>query len=228
MCLKISLNLNFTALNCSDGVCEKYFPYFNNFEKYDSLEESILYLCLTSFLYFAIVIILEHKLIQKLFMMLKKKVQAKVNDKLDDQVKAEEIYVANEIKKLNKQGKVFFFQLENIIRKKNNFLFFTGETLQTQRNNFFLNGNGENHSIYLAYELSKSYGNLAAVKKISFSVKKRECFGLLGVNGAGKSTTFRLLTGEEFPNSGIMYLNGKDISKNRREVYYFRVRKSFL
>ncbi|XP_051164051.1 phospholipid-transporting ATPase ABCA3-like [Leptopilina boulardi] len=183
------------ALNCSDGVCEKYFPYFNNFEKYDSLEESILYLCLTSFLYFAIVVILEHKLIQKLFMMLKKKVQGNVNDKLDDQVKAEEIYVANEIKKLNKQG----------------------ETLQTQRNNFFLNGNGENHSIYLAYELSKSYGNLAAVKKISFSVKKRECFGLLGVNGAGKSTTFRLLTGEEFPNSGIMYLNGKDISKNRRE-----------
>lgn len=76
----------------------------------------------------------------------------------------------------------------------------------------------ENDSIYLVYKLSKKYGNLTAVKEISFSVKKSECFGLLGVNGAGKSTTFRMLTGEDFPNSGIMYLNGKEITSNRKEV----------
>ncbi|KPJ10426.1 ATP-binding cassette sub-family A member 3 [Papilio machaon] len=54
-----------------------------------------------------------------------------------------------------------------------------------------------------------------AVKGISFSVKKGECFGLLGVNGAGKSTTFKMLTGEECPTRGTIFANGHHIDKNR-------------
>lgn len=60
-----------------------------------------------------------------------------------------------------------------------------------------------------------------AVQEISFRVKQRECFGLLGVNGAGKSTTFRMLTGEEIPNSGIMYLGKSEININRKDVIYY-------
>lgn len=60
-----------------------------------------------------------------------------------------------------------------------------------------------------------------AVQEISFRVKQRECFGLLGVNGAGKSTTFRMLTGEEIPNSGIMYLGNSEININRKDVIYY-------
>lgn len=84
------------------------------------------------------------------------------------------------------------------------------EQLQTLTN--------EDDSLFLVYELSKYYGNLMAVKEISFRVKPRECFGLLGVNGAGKSTTFRMLTGEEMSNSGIMYLGQAEIHSNRRKV----------
>lgn len=76
------------------------------------------------------------------------------------------------------------------------------------------NGN----SLFLVYELSKYYGKLMAVKEISFRVKPQECFGLLGVNGAGKSTTFRMLTGEEMSNSGIMYLRQAEIHSNRTKV----------
>ncbi|XP_011706115.1 PREDICTED: ATP-binding cassette sub-family A member 3-like, partial [Wasmannia auropunctata] len=54
-----------------------------------------------------------------------------------------------------------------------------------------------------------------AVKEISFRVKPQECFGLLGINDAGKSTIFRILTGEEMSNSGIMYLKQTDIHSNR-------------
>jgi ABC-type multidrug transport system ATPase subunit len=43
---------------------------------------------------------------------------------------------------------------------------------------------------------------MKAVKGISFSLKKDECFILLGVNGAGKSTTFKCLASEENPTSG--------------------------
>lgn len=60
-----------------------------------------------------------------------------------------------------------------------------------------------------------------AVQEISFRVKQRECFGLLGVNGAGKSTTFRMLTGEEIPNNGIMYLGNSEININRKDVIYY-------
>lgn len=76
----------------------------------------------------------------------------------------------------------------------------------------------EDNSLFLVYELSKYYGKLMAVKEISFRVKPRECFGLLGVNGAGKSTTFRMLTGEEMCNSGIMYLKQAEIHSDRTKV----------
>lgn len=77
---------------------------------------------------------------------------------------------------------------------------------------------GEGNSLFLVYELSKYYGKLMAVKEISFRVKPRECFGLLGVNGAGKSTSFRMLTGEEMSNSGIMYLKQAEIHSDRTKV----------
>ncbi|XP_061721097.1 phospholipid-transporting ATPase ABCA3-like [Cydia pomonella] len=65
----------------------------------------------------------------------------------------------------------------------------------------------------LGYKVKKSYSRCFkepyhAVKGISFSVKKGECFGLLGVNGAGKSTTFKLLTSETAPTGGEIFANG--------------------
>ncbi|KAJ8717476.1 hypothetical protein PYW08_005875 [Mythimna loreyi] len=47
-----------------------------------------------------------------------------------------------------------------------------------------------------------------ALKGVSFSVKKGECFGLLGVNGAGKSTCFKLITAEESATRGNIFGNG--------------------
>lgn len=43
--------------------------------------------------------------------------------------------------------------------------------------------------------LCKSYGNIQAVNKVSISVKSGEVFGLLGANGAGKSTTIECVLG---------------------------------
>ncbi|XP_016053791.1 PREDICTED: ATP-binding cassette sub-family A member 13 [Miniopterus natalensis] len=54
--------------------------------------------------------------------------------------------------------------------------------------------------------LSKSYGGFsrrtAAVQDVSLGLRRGECFGLLGVNGAGKSTTFKMLSGDEPPTAG--------------------------
>ncbi|KAF9422356.1 hypothetical protein HW555_001946 [Spodoptera exigua] len=52
-----------------------------------------------------------------------------------------------------------------------------------------------------------------AVKGVSFSVKKGECFGLLGVNGAGKSSTFKMLTAEESATRGEIFGNGYRLTR---------------
>ncbi|KGL85400.1 ATP-binding cassette sub-family A member 13, partial [Tinamus guttatus] len=62
------------------------------------------------------------------------------------------------------------------------------------------------NDILLLYNLRKCYGGFnkknAAVENISLGIPKGECFGLLGTNGAGKSTTFKMLTGDIIPSAG--------------------------
>lgn len=61
----------------------------------------------------------------------------------------------------------------------------------------------KNGAVVCVSELGKKYNSKStAVKSVSFKVSRGECFGLLGVNGAGKSTTFKMLTGMEIPTRG--------------------------
>ena len=59
---------------------------------------------------------------------------------------------------------------------------------------------------------------LCAVENLSFGLSKGECFALLGVNGAGKSTTFKILTAEEQPTGGSIKIQGLDMNKNFQKV----------
>lgn len=62
-------------------------------------------------------------------------------------------------------------------------------------------------------DLTKHYGELIAVNRISLEVRKREIFGFLGPNGAGKTTTIRILTGVIKPDVGTAKIMGYDILK---------------
>lgn len=66
--------------------------------------------------------------------------------------------------------------------------------------------------------LSKSYGKVKALDSVSFSVKRGELFGLIGPDGAGKTTLFRLLTTLINPNEGSATIEGLDISKDYRKI----------
>ncbi|CAF4618859.1 unnamed protein product [Rotaria sp. Silwood1] len=57
-----------------------------------------------------------------------------------------------------------------------------------------------------------------AVDHLNFRVSTRSCFGLLGANGAGKTTTFRILIDNIKPTSGEIIINGKNISKMKRDL----------
>ncbi len=67
-------------------------------------------------------------------------------------------------------------------------------------------------------ELTKYYGNLLAVNKISFRVKWREIFGFLGPNGAGKTTTIRMLCGLAKISNGSAYIAGCNLAKDLKCV----------
>jgi ABC-2 type transport system ATP-binding protein len=54
-----------------------------------------------------------------------------------------------------------------------------------------------------------------AVKDLNFRDSKGEIFGFIGANGAGKSTTIKMLTGILTPTSGTCLINGKNPQKNR-------------
>lgn len=64
--------------------------------------------------------------------------------------------------------------------------------------------------------LSRSYGDLRAVSDVSFHVGTGEVVGLLGHNGAGKSTIMKLLTGALEPSAGRIAINGRDMAQARR------------
>jgi len=66
--------------------------------------------------------------------------------------------------------------------------------------------------------LTKNYGTFQALRNISFEVKSGEVVGLLGLNGAGKTTCLRILTGYLIPTDGNAMIDGLDILSNSFEV----------
>jgi len=64
-------------------------------------------------------------------------------------------------------------------------------------------------------DLSRRYGDLVAVDQVSFRIGKAEIVGLLGHNGAGKSTIMKMLTGFLEPNSGEIRIAGEELQSHR-------------
>jgi ABC-2 type transport system ATP-binding protein len=68
------------------------------------------------------------------------------------------------------------------------------------------------------HELTRHYGDLTAVDHVSFEIGKGEIVGLLGHNGAGKTTIMKMLTGYLEPSSGQIEIDGLDIEAQRTEA----------
>ncbi len=66
--------------------------------------------------------------------------------------------------------------------------------------------------------LTRKYGEFVAVDNVSFSISSGEIVGLLGHNGAGKTTVMRMLTGYLEPSAGAAWIGGMEISEKRLEI----------
>jgi lipopolysaccharide export system ATP-binding protein len=65
----------------------------------------------------------------------------------------------------------------------------------------------------MAEHLQKTFGRRRVVDDVSFHVKRGEVVGLLGANGAGKTTSFHMLVGLESAERGTVFLNGQDVTR---------------
>ena len=74
------------------------------------------------------------------------------------------------------------------------------------------------NSIIDIKNIHKSFGNVKAVNGISLSITSGEMFGLVGPDGAGKTTTIRMLCGLISPNEGEIFILEKNISKNKKII----------
>jgi ABC-2 type transport system ATP-binding protein len=66
--------------------------------------------------------------------------------------------------------------------------------------------------------VSKQYGEMTAVDRISFAVARNEIVGLLGPNGAGKTTTINMVLGVLEPTSGTIRIEGIDVAAERSKA----------
>lgn len=66
--------------------------------------------------------------------------------------------------------------------------------------------------------IEKSYGNVKAVDGISLQVKRGEVLGIIGANGAGKSTTLEIMMGLRKPDSGTVTVLGMDITNSSDQI----------
>ncbi len=68
--------------------------------------------------------------------------------------------------------------------------------------------------------VQKNFGNITALKALSFDIERGEIFGFLGPSGAGKTTTIKLLTRQLVPDRGEITVFGRDISTFALEDYH--------
>ncbi len=73
-------------------------------------------------------------------------------------------------------------------------------------------------SIIEIKNLNKSYGDVKAVRDLSFRVKEGELFAFLGVNGAGKSTTINIMCGQLSKDSGSVTIDGADLDRDPNRI----------
>ena len=69
-----------------------------------------------------------------------------------------------------------------------------------------------------ALGLTKYYGAKAVINSLDFNIKQGEIVGLLGLNGAGKSTVLKILAAHLYPSSGQAMINGKTVANYPRQV----------
>lgn len=77
---------------------------------------------------------------------------------------------------------------------------------------------GTEGDVLVLNNLFKRHGQFVSVNRICVGVPQEECFGLLGQNGAGKTATFKMLTGQFMASGGDATISGNSIKQDIKKV----------
>lgn len=119
----------------------------------------------------------------------------------------------------------FFIPDRRCVRKvKNSNSFDQDDDVAAERQRIYSDRENSSRDVLRMVDLVKVYGwrfgkNFTAVNRTCVGVKQGECFGLLGINGSGKSTTFKMLTGEISMTEGNAYVNNYSVAKELNQVH---------
>ncbi|XP_066260323.1 phospholipid-transporting ATPase ABCA3-like [Euwallacea similis] len=116
-------------------------------------------------------------------------------------------------------GVVYVFQ-QKFFPKKNVEVHNEDSDVQAEKHKIRNTPERQLHQTYniVVKDLTKYYKRHLAVNGLCLGIKNSECFGLLGINGAGKTSTFKMLTGDIRISFGDSWLKGKSIKHNLKEV----------
>ena len=82
-----------------------------------------------------------------------------------------------------------------------------------------------------ATNVKKYFGGIAAVKDVTVTIRNREVFGLIGTNGAGKSTFLRMASGVLKPDDGTILVDERPVYENpvvKADIFYISDDQYFL
>jgi ABC-type sugar transport system ATPase subunit len=79
-----------------------------------------------------------------------------------------------------------------------------------------------------AKNISKYFGTITALENVNLTVREGECLGVVGDNGAGKSTFMKVLSGLYKPSSGSLFFNGNKIKTHPISSCYNKILKKPL
>jgi ATP-binding cassette, subfamily A (ABC1), member 3 len=89
---------------------------------------------------------------------------------------------------------------------------------EKERINAMLPADYPNYNLVMK-NMSRYYKDFLAVNQLCVGIKHSECFGLLGINGAGKTSTFKMLTGDIKISHGEAWVQGISLKTNMKEVH---------
>lgn len=176
------------SMQCSDGYCKNQKSYLTTSDLLPTIFECVEYMVISFVIYISIMIIIELRVIPIIQSILKRLI-ASLNGKINT-IDDDEISHRERI------------IINNEIKKR-------------EDKKYYLENKDKN--ILLINNLRKKYGNSNVINNICLRVGEKNVLGLLGVNGAGKSTMFKILTGLDNPDEGIIYLKQYGLHNNRRK-----------
>nr|APD26544.1 ATP-binding cassette transporter subfamily A member 1-like X1 protein [Brachionus koreanus] len=193
------------------GLKGEYDPF-----EFKNVGRNLLALSIQGFVFFVLNLLVQYKFFIRFkpVQNLEKLNLAEDNEPEDEDVRTERKRILDNVKNEKYMNKIRFKRLKKMVKKDLNV---DKKKIDEKTNEDFV----RLVNLTKIYKKWKKYRfkKHTAVKDLCIGLNKGECFGLIGVNGAGKTTSFKMITGEISISGGDVYVNNYSVSRQIEKVH---------